>query len=73
MQWMMAQLVSLISLLIRPQFFKNWINHYPLDSGAIGFPNTYASLIPWIFHYPVDSAIQRLNNWSLLFRDLCGG
>ena len=50
---MMAQLVSLISLLIWPQFFKNaihWINHYPLDSGAIGFPNTYASLIPWIVH-----------------------
>ena len=44
-----------------------------IHRGGVGIKIMERPLIPWIFHYPVDSAIQRLNNWSLLFRDLCGG
>ena len=51
-----------------PQLFKRWI---ALSTGYITIQRiaqlVSLILIRWIVIYPVDSAIQRLNNWGLVY------
>ena len=42
------------------------INPFSLDTGSLGFPNTYP--LDSDLYYHVDSAVHRLNNWGQTFR-----